>query len=62
MVSDGYDRTQDHSSYLDKTSSTELSEAIGPWFNRDAIAKVYPENVDDRDDPGYEGLDFMCAG
>ena len=63
VVSDGYDRTQDHSSYLDvKTSSTELSEAIGPMFNRDAIAKVYLENADDGDDPRYEDLDFPCAG
>ena len=60
-MSDGYDRTRIYSSCLDKTSSTKPSEAISPMFNWDTIAEVYLEDVDDGDDPRYEGLDFRCA-
>ena len=62
--SDGYDWVWIDSCCIDKTSSTELSEAINSMFNWYALSEVcyvYLEDVEDDDDPDDEDSDFQNA-
>ena len=62
--SDGYHWIWIDSCCIDKTSSTELSEAISSMFNWYAFAEVcyvHLEGVKDGDNPEDEDSDFQCA-
>ena len=61
---DGYKWVWIDSCCIDKTSSTELSEAINSMFNWYALSEVcyvYLEDVEDGDNPSDEDSDFRNA-